>query len=45
VNPDEGGIIVDRNSNVRIINGGVKLPIGLTLLSDTTPDNQTGENN
>lgn len=40
VNPDEGGIIVDRNSNVRIINGGVKLPIGLTLLSDTTPDNQ-----
>jgi hypothetical protein len=45
VNPDEGGIIVDRNSNVRIINGGVKLPIGLTLLSDTTPDNQIGETN
>lgn len=45
VNPDEGGIIVDRNSNVRIINGGVKLPIGLTLLSETTPDSQIGETN
>jgi filamentous hemagglutinin family protein len=45
VNPDEGGIIVDRNSNVRIINGGIKLPIGLTQISDATQDMQIGETN